>query len=100
MIGRKVRGFEPGPRFAKTKQTWGTRRHNIEGVVTLYAVIHSDGSVGDVKVLRSIDDRLDEYARNALSRWRFRPATKNGTPVDLEAVVTIQFKPSRLKSSF
>ncbi len=75
-------------------------RHNIEGVVTLYAVIHSDGSVGDVKVLRSIDDRLDEYARAALSRWRFRPATKNGTPVDLEAVVTIPFKPSRLKSSF
>ena len=75
-------------------------RHNIEGVVTLYAVIHSDGSVGDVKVLRSIDDRLDEYAREALSRWRFRPATKNGAPVDLEAVVTIPFKPSRLKSSF
>ncbi len=75
-------------------------RHNIEGVVTLYAVIHSDGSVGDVKVLRSIDDRLDEYARAALSRWRFHPATKNGAPVDLEAVVTIPFKPSRLKSSF
>jgi TonB family protein len=75
-------------------------RHNVQGVVILYAVIHSDGSVGDVKVLRSIDDQLDEYARAALARWRFRPATKNGSPVDLEAVVTIPFKPSRLKSSF
>jgi TonB family protein len=67
-------------------------RTQIEGKVTLYAVIHSDGSVGDVRVLTSIDDRLDEYARAALSRWRFRPATKSGTAVALEAVVTIPFR--------
>lgn len=67
-------------------------RTQIEGKVTLYAVIHSDGSVGDVRVLNSVDDRLDEYARAALSRWRFRPATKAGAAVALEAVVTIPFR--------
>lgn len=75
-------------------------RHNIGGTVTLYAVIRSDGSVGNVRVLQSVDDRLNQYAATALSRWRFRPATKNGTPVSLEAVVTIPFRPVRLKSSF
>ena len=75
-------------------------RHNIAGTVTLYAVIHRDGSVGEVRILVSADDRLDEYARNALLRWRFAPATKNGSAVDLEAVVMIPFKPARTKSAF
>jgi TonB family protein len=75
-------------------------RRNIHGTVTLYAVIRNDGSVSDVRVLRGIDDQLDQYARAALARWHFRPATKNGSAVALEAVVMIPFKPVRLKSSF
>ncbi len=75
-------------------------RRNVHGTVTLYAVIHNDGSVTDVRVLRGVDDRLDEFARAALARWRFRPATKNGSPVDLEAVVMIPFRPVRGKSGF
>lgn len=72
-------------------------RQNVHGTVILYAVIHRDGSVGDVRILRSVDERLDQFARAALSRWQFRPATKNGNAVDLEAVVTIPF---RAKISF
>jgi TonB family protein len=75
-------------------------RRGIQGTVTLYAVIHSDGSVGDVRVLRGIDDRLDEYARTALSAWHFRPATKSGTAVALEAVIMIPFRALRMKSGF
>ena len=75
-------------------------RRNVKGTVTLYAVIRNDGSVSDVRVLRGVDDQLDQYARNALAHWHFRPATKNGAAVDLEAVVMIPFKPVRLKSSF
>jgi TonB family protein len=70
-------------------------RRNVGGTVSLYAVIHSDGTVGDVRVLRGVDDQLDKYARAALSRWRFRPATKNGNPVAIEAVVMIPFRPVR-----
>jgi len=75
-------------------------RRNVHGTVTLYAVIRNDGSVTDVRVLRGVDDRLDQYARAALAHWRFRPATKNGSPVDLEAVVIIPFRPVRGKSGF
>ena len=70
-------------------------RRNVEGTVALYAVIHSDGRVSDVRVLRGVDDRLDGYAISALSRWHFQPATKNGAPVALEAVVMIPFKTGR-----
>ncbi|HVP44002.1 MAG TPA: energy transducer TonB [Terriglobales bacterium] len=67
-------------------------RKNVEGTVTLYAVIRADGTVADIKVLEGLDDRLDENAKAALSHWHFRPATKNGSAVDLEAVVFIPFK--------
>jgi TonB family protein len=67
-------------------------RDNVEGTVTLYAVIHTDGTVSSIKVLNSVDPRLDEAAARALARWQFRPGTKNGDPVDLEAVVQIPFR--------
>jgi TonB family protein len=66
-------------------------RERVEGTVTLYAVIHKDGSVGEVRVLHGVDERLDRNAQIALARWQFRPATRNGTAVDLEAVVQIPF---------
>ena len=70
-------------------------RSNIEGTVTLYAVVHSDGHVSDVRVINSVDDRLDSYAGAALSRWEFRPAIRNGSPVPIAAVVTIPFRAHR-----
>jgi TonB family protein len=75
-------------------------KRNVQGTVTLYAVIHKDGSVGDVRVLSGPDDRLEQYAREALERWQFRPATKNGVPVALEAVVRIPFRPGKVRSLF
>jgi TonB family protein len=65
---------------------------HVEGTVVLYAVIHADGSVGEVRVLEGFDERLNENARKALTQWRFRPGTKDGTPVDVEAVVRVPFK--------
>jgi TonB family protein len=72
-------------------------RNGVEGTVLLYAVIHKDGTVGEVRVLRGVQSRLDENARIAMSRWKFRPGTKNGEAVDLEAVVQIPFKVPQLR---
>lgn len=71
------------------------RRDRVEGVVILYAVIHSDGSVGEVRVLQGVQNDLDENAREAMEQWHFRPGTKNGAPVDLEAVIKIPFHAPR-----
>jgi TonB family protein len=72
-------------------------RQGVQGTVVLYAVIHSDGSVDSVRVMEGIDARLDHYAEVALAECRFRPATRNGQPVDLEAVVQIPFRSARLR---
>jgi TonB family protein len=71
-------------------------REHITGTVTLYAVIGADGSVGDVRVLSGVDGRLDAAARDALRHCHFRPATKNGQAVALEAVIRIPFEVHRI----
>ncbi len=65
---------------------------HVEGEVVLYAVIRADGSVDSVELVRGIDQQLDANAMEALSQWKFRPATRQGTPVDLEAIVHIPFR--------
>jgi TonB family protein len=71
-------------------------REGVEGDVTVFATIHADGSVGGVRVLRSVNDRLDEFACAALSNWKFQPATRHGSAVELDAVFQIPFHARRL----
>jgi len=68
-------------------------KERVEGEVVLYAVIRRDGSVDSIQLVRGIDEQLDANAMDALSQWKFRPATKQGTPVELEAIVHIPFHP-------
>jgi TonB family protein len=75
-------------------------RQNVGGTVILYGIIHADGTVGNVRVLRSADDRLDQFASDAIAKWQFQPATKNGAPVDVEATFWIPFRPARVGSNF
>jgi len=65
----------------------------VEGEVVLYSVIRRDGSVDSIQLVRGIDEQLDANAMEALSQWKFRPAARQGSPVDLEAIVHIPFHP-------
>jgi len=71
------------------------QRANVQGTVALYAIIHSDGSVRDIRVLDSVDDQLDHFASEALAKCKFEPAIKNGEPVALEAVILVPFRARR-----
>ena len=67
-------------------------KSNVEGEVVLYAIIRRDGSVDSIQLLKGVDPQLDQNSMEAFSRWKFRPATRNGTPIDLEAVIHIPFR--------
>ena len=43
-------------------------RENVSGTVILYAVIRADGTVGNVRVLRGVDERLDQFASQAIAQ--------------------------------
>jgi protein TonB len=62
----------------------------ISGVVIVEALIAEDGSVRDVKVLRSVP-LLDAAATDAVRQWRFTPTLLNGVPVQVIMSVTVTF---------
>ncbi len=86
-------GIEP-PRLlreVKAQYTDDARRRGITGGVLLEIVIRSDGSVGEVKVLRGLGYGLDDRAITAVRNWRFAPARRLGSPVDVIVEVEVDF---------
>jgi TonB family protein len=64
---------------------------HVEGKVQLYCVIDREGLVKSIELVRGADGRLNKSAVEALSKWEFYPATRNGLPVDVDVVVEIPF---------
>jgi periplasmic protein TonB len=86
-------GVEP-PRLVrevKAQYTEDARRKGVTGDVVLEIVIKSDGTVGDVKVLRGLGFGLDDRAVSAVRNWQFAPARRLGTPVDVIVEVEVEF---------
>ena len=61
-----------------------------EGTVILEAVLDTDGSVREARVLRSVA-LLDAAALEAVQQWRFTPTLLNGEPVPVVMTVTVVF---------
>ena len=55
------------------------------------ALVSAQGRNEPVQI-KGIDPQLDTNAMRAFAQWRFRPAERNGEPVDLEAIVHIPFR--------
>jgi periplasmic protein TonB len=69
------------------------QRAQREGVVRLRVTIGSDGRVTAVERLSATSDAFWlATQRQALNRWRFRPATLDGHPVEGSQVMTVQFR--------
>jgi protein TonB len=76
----------------KADYTEEARRRNLAGEVVLEIVVRRDGSVGDVKLLDGLGGGLNERAIAAVKQWRFSPAKRLGTPVDVIVEVAVEFK--------
>jgi TonB family protein len=69
------------------------RKARAEGIVLIQAVIHKDGTVDSFKVLRGLGYGLDESAINTIAtKWRFKPGTYRGEPVDVQANIEVSFR--------
>jgi TonB family protein len=64
----------------------------IQGTIRLAAVIGRDGRVDRIELIRGIDNRLDESAVQALGKWLFEPATRDGVPIEVDAVFEVPFR--------
>lgn len=64
----------------------------VEGKVVLAGVVHTNGRVGLIRILKGVDPRLDVSAGEALLKWEFEPAERNGVPVEVDVVAEIPFQ--------
>ena len=65
----------------------------VEGSILLEAIVLADGTVGNVRVLRSLDQRfgLDLKAIEAVRAWRFRPGTYLGKAAAVTVLIELSF---------
>jgi TonB family protein len=66
------------------------KREGLQGTVHLRLTIAKDGSVRDVQVVDG-DSRLAKSAEKAVKQWRYKPALRNGEPVETQATVAVAF---------
>lgn len=68
-------------------------RRGTEGTVTARVLIGADGRVKAIDIVKSPSDGLSEATRKqALARWRFKPATRDGVPVEGWKTMTLRFQ--------
>lgn len=76
----------------KPAYTAEARQLRIEGDVKLEVRFTADGHVQVLQVLSGLDHGLDEQAKAVAQAIQFRPATKDGRPVDQVTVIRITFQ--------
>jgi TonB family protein len=73
--------------------TEDARKARVEGLVLVQAIVRKDGTVDSFKVIRGLGYGLDESAISTIAtRWRFKPGTLNGVPVDVQANIEVSFR--------
>ena len=80
-------------REVKPQYTADAMRAKVQGTVLLECIVMPDGSVGQVKVMRSLDPiyGLDQEAIKAARNWRFSPGLKDGQPVPVIITIELSF---------
>lgn len=62
------------------------------GEVRLELVVDMVGKPANIRVIKSLGFGLDEKAFQAIQQWAFQPATREGQPVSVIAVIEMNFR--------
>jgi protein TonB len=71
------------------------KQNNVEGTVIIEAWVKVDGTVGNVKVIKSVQSipgGLDDAAAKAVWQWTFEPAKSGGRPVACWVKIPLNLK--------
>ena len=87
-ISAPVSVFSPPAEFSDQ-----ARREKYQGACIVGLVVDAQGNPQDVHIVRGLGKGLDEKAIEAVKRYRFTPAMRNGiTPVPVSVNIEIQFR--------
>jgi len=79
--------LHPDPQYSEQ-----ARAAKYSGEVMLSIVVGTDGTAGNIHVIKSLGMGLDEKAAEAVRQWVFRPGTHQGVPVNVRANVAVNFR--------
>jgi TonB family protein len=68
------------------------RAAKVQGTVILSVVIGTDGAASDVQLRKGVGYGLDEQAVNAIAQWTFKPGTRDGMAVPVQASIEVNFR--------
>jgi TonB family protein len=68
------------------------RAAKVQGSVVLSVVIGADGNAYDVQLRKGVGYGLDEQALNAIAQWTFKPGTRDGMAVPVQASIEVSFR--------
>ena len=77
----------PDPEYSEE-----ARKAKYQGTVVLWLIVDQNGRPRDVKVARSLGMGLDQKAIEAVRKWTFEPAEKDGKPVAVQINVEVNFR--------
>jgi TonB family protein len=79
--------YHPNPAYSDE-----ARRAKYSGVVQLTIVVDANGDVTDAKLDKPIGYGLDQKSIETVKTWKFKPATRNGTPVPVRLITEVTFR--------
>jgi TonB family protein len=68
------------------------RLAKYQGSAMLAITIGPDGQASNLELIKGIGFGLDEKAAEAVTAWKFKPATRDGQPVAVHATIEVNFK--------
>jgi TonB family protein len=68
------------------------RRKKIQGIVMVSVLVTEEGFPADPRVERPLGHGLDEKALECVQEFRFKPAMKDGAPVEARVMIEINFR--------
>ncbi len=67
------------------------RSGKTSGALSLYVSMDTSGRIRETFPLNSDNPGLNDAARQQVQKWQFKPAVSNGTPVQVESILTFAF---------
>jgi len=63
----------------------------VNGMVAVVVIIDEKGSVIDATVTKSSDPAFEDPSLDAIKRWKFKPAEKDGQAVKAKVTIPVRF---------
>jgi protein TonB len=86
-VSKPIVIYQVEPEFSEE-----ARKAKFSGNVEVYLWVDADGKPSHIRVVRGVGMGLDEKAVDAVRQYRFKPAMKDGKPVQVDLYVDVNFQ--------